>query len=308
MLLQIQYTRYWKPEKMSPGDEPRWCCSVFFCTDQFHLMKFTLAFRLWRRLKNLKCLVLFFTCADVAHVSIVAYLQFSYFILERFKINYFHFLVVLLVKCYLNDITDLFVIIFLNYLLMLYRLSLGGAVSTSVHCFGADPLKWIQGLLRANMEQSERLAPVASETESSSPAHRTEATAVKSAFGGELTVPKFYAGKNVFITGATGFVGKVLIEKLLRCCPDLSHIYCLIRPKNNQDIHQRVNELTDSKVPTFFFFFFFFFLNLFLSCVDMLAAWINRNHWLNGSLNLFDLPAQTYKHDEITNVCCTWIT
>ena len=106
------------------------------------------------------------------------------------------------------------------------------------------------------MEQSERLAPCAteseSELESSSPAHtRTEGTEVKSVFGGELTVPKFYAGKNVFVTGATGFVGKVLIEKLLRCCPDLSHIYCLIRPKNNQDIHQRLNELTDSKVPVF---------------------------------------------------------
>ena len=106
------------------------------------------------------------------------------------------------------------------------------------------------------MEQSERLAPCAaeseSELESSSPAHTgTEATEVKSVLGGELTVPKFYAGKNVFVTGATGFVGKVLIEKLLRCCPGLGRIYCLIRPKNNQDIHQRLNELTDSKVPVF---------------------------------------------------------
>ena len=67
-------------------------------------------------------------------------------------------------------------------------------------------------------------------------------------FDGELTVPKFYAGKNVFVTGATGFMGKVLIEKLLRCCPDVNVIYCLIRPKNNQDIQQRISELTDSKV------------------------------------------------------------
>lgn len=68
------------------------------------------------------------------------------------------------------------------------------------------------------------------------------------AFDGELTIPKFYSGKNIFVTGATGFMGKVLIEKLIRCCPDLNLIYCLIRPKNNQDIQRRVNELTDSKL------------------------------------------------------------
>jgi hypothetical protein len=68
------------------------------------------------------------------------------------------------------------------------------------------------------------------------------------AFDGELTIPKFYVGKNIFITGATGFVGKVLIEKLIRCCPDVNKIYCLIRPKYKQDIKRRVNELIDSKV------------------------------------------------------------
>lgn len=66
--------------------------------------------------------------------------------------------------------------------------------------------------------------------------------------GGELTVPKFYAGKCVFVTGATGFMGKVLIEKLLRCCPDIEQIYCLVRPKNSQDVQKRLNELLDCKV------------------------------------------------------------
>lgn len=66
--------------------------------------------------------------------------------------------------------------------------------------------------------------------------------------GGELTVPKFYAGKCVFVTGATGFMGKVLIEKLLRCCPDIEQIYCLVRPKNSQDVQKRLNELLDCKL------------------------------------------------------------
>jgi FlaA1/EpsC-like NDP-sugar epimerase len=30
-----------------------------------------------------------------------------------------------------------------------------------------------------------------------------------------LSIPEYYTDKNIFITGATGFIGKVLIEKIL---------------------------------------------------------------------------------------------
>lgn len=69
---------------------------------------------------------------------------------------------------------------------------------------------------------------------------------------GELVIPLFYSGKGVLITGATGFIGKVLIEKLLRCCPELECIYCLIRPKNQQTIEGRLEEITNSKVSNRF--------------------------------------------------------
>ena len=36
-------------------------------------------------------------------------------------------------------------------------------------------------------------------------------------------------GKHVLVTGVTGFVGKVLLEKLLRCNPGIERIYVLIR-------------------------------------------------------------------------------
>lgn len=44
-------------------------------------------------------------------------------------------------------------------------------------------------------------------------------------------VASWYAGKNILITGATGFMGKVLVEKLLRSCPDVKGLYLLIRSK-----------------------------------------------------------------------------
>ncbi|GFO26843.1 fatty acyl-coa reductase [Plakobranchus ocellatus] len=80
---------------------------------------------------------------------------------------------------------------------------------------------------------------------SPSPRHRTRTI---SATSGEVSVPMFFTGKSVLVTGATGFIGKVLIEKLLRCCPDLACVYCLIRPKNNQEISARLEEITSSKV------------------------------------------------------------
>ena len=64
-------------------------------------------------------------------------------------------------------------------------------------------------------------------------------------------VSQFYTGKNVFITGGTGFIGKVLIEKLMRSCPHLNKVYLLIRPKKSQDIQHRLEELTDCAVSCF---------------------------------------------------------
>lgn len=61
-------------------------------------------------------------------------------------------------------------------------------------------------------------------------------------------IKSFYAGANVFITGGTGFLGKVVIEKLLRSCPDLSTIYCLMRPKKGLNSEQRFEEFQKHEV------------------------------------------------------------
>ncbi|XP_059480665.1 fatty acyl-CoA reductase 1-like [Neocloeon triangulifer] len=60
-------------------------------------------------------------------------------------------------------------------------------------------------------------------------------------------IPDFFRGKKIFITGATGFMGKVLVEKLLRSCPELGTLYLLMRPKRGVQPEQRLNELLQSK-------------------------------------------------------------
>jgi long-chain acyl-CoA synthetase len=45
------------------------------------------------------------------------------------------------------------------------------------------------------------------------------------------TIPEFFAGKAVLVTGATGFLGKALVEKILRSLPGVRRLYLLIRPK-----------------------------------------------------------------------------
>ncbi|XP_055849110.1 putative fatty acyl-CoA reductase CG5065 [Episyrphus balteatus] len=52
-------------------------------------------------------------------------------------------------------------------------------------------------------------------------------------------ISNWYAGKNIFITGSTGFMGKVLVEKLLRSCQDLKCLYLLIREKKGASVIER---------------------------------------------------------------------
>ncbi|XP_045176166.1 fatty acyl-CoA reductase 1-like [Mercenaria mercenaria] len=60
------------------------------------------------------------------------------------------------------------------------------------------------------------------------------------------SVPEFYAGRGIFITGGTGFLGKALIEKLLRSCPDIKALYLMIRPKKGKECQERLEEIFES--------------------------------------------------------------
>ncbi|XP_066153693.1 fatty acyl-CoA reductase wat-like [Euwallacea fornicatus] len=61
-------------------------------------------------------------------------------------------------------------------------------------------------------------------------------------------VQEFYHEGKVFITGSTGFLGKILMEKLLRTCPTISTLFLLIRSKNGRDLEERTNQLFDDEI------------------------------------------------------------
>jgi 1-acyl-sn-glycerol-3-phosphate acyltransferase len=52
-------------------------------------------------------------------------------------------------------------------------------------------------------------------------------------------VDSFYDGKCVLITGCTGFVGKVILEKLLFALPQIQKIYTFIRTKKGSSVQER---------------------------------------------------------------------
>jgi len=69
---------------------------------------------------------------------------------------------------------------------------------------------------------------------SSSPSQKLEPTNLG------LGVKDFYAGKTLLITGTTGFVGKVVLEKIIRTMPDFKKIFVMIRAKKNLPLFERL--------------------------------------------------------------------
>ena len=54
-----------------------------------------------------------------------------------------------------------------------------------------------------------------------------------------LGIKEFYDGKTIFLTGTTGFVGKVVLEKILRSLPNIKKLFVMVRDKKGMTVRQR---------------------------------------------------------------------
>ncbi|XP_017755995.1 PREDICTED: fatty acyl-CoA reductase 1-like [Eufriesea mexicana] len=54
-------------------------------------------------------------------------------------------------------------------------------------------------------------------------------------------IRQFYAGKRVLLTGCTGFLGTVAVEKILRTCKEISKLYIMVRQKKGISVEERLN-------------------------------------------------------------------
>lgn len=66
-------------------------------------------------------------------------------------------------------------------------------------------------------------------------------------FAMSSNVPNFYNNQNVLITGGTGYLGKLIIGKLLRTT-NVNNIYVIIRHKKGISSDQRLQQLFDEMV------------------------------------------------------------
>ncbi|XP_063716579.1 fatty acyl-CoA reductase 1-like isoform X2 [Symsagittifera roscoffensis] len=76
----------------------------------------------------------------------------------------------------------------------------------------------------------------------------TEGSSGQDLIEGMCSIPEFYDGTSVFMTGVTGFIGKSVLEKLLRACSGVDKIFVLIRSKRGVNPSDRIKELFESKL------------------------------------------------------------
>jgi fatty acyl-CoA reductase len=64
---------------------------------------------------------------------------------------------------------------------------------------------------------------------------------------------ELFRGSQVLVTGGTGFMGQILVEKLLRSC-QIDKLYMIIRPKKGLTEKERLNKIFDDYVslPSYF--------------------------------------------------------
>ena len=55
-----------------------------------------------------------------------------------------------------------------------------------------------------------------------------------------MQIKEYYAGKTILLSGTTGFIGKVVLEKLLRSLPTIKRVYIMVRAKKSMTVEDRM--------------------------------------------------------------------
>ena len=62
-----------------------------------------------------------------------------------------------------------------------------------------------------------------------------------------LKIKDFYDGKHILITGCSGFLGKVLLYKIVKSCPSIHRIYLLLPFQLKSSKHERLQTIINSR-------------------------------------------------------------
>lgn len=57
-----------------------------------------------------------------------------------------------------------------------------------------------------------------------------------------MQVRDYYKDKTILLTGASGYIGKIILLKLITACTDINKIYLLIRKKEGVTLQQRLKK------------------------------------------------------------------
>jgi alcohol-forming fatty acyl-CoA reductase len=55
-------------------------------------------------------------------------------------------------------------------------------------------------------------------------------------------IKKFYSNKTIFISGCTGFLAKITLEKIIRTCSDFKKIFVVMRDKKGFTLQERLEK------------------------------------------------------------------
>ena len=104
-------------------------------------------------------------------------------------------------------------------------------------------------------------------------------------------IAEFYADKTIFITGTTGFVGKVILEKIMRSLGNFRHLYVMVRAKKGMSNIERLQMIFESDI----------FEHYFCQYPEMRKGWTTKVSPIAGDLTKNGLGLSQKDQETILN-------